>query len=86
MNYIIKCFIILLWIVLGIIGAGFLNANSKDRHWLTKASCDDIAHSDQSFFIIYGLITGPIGLITSMAFTGFGYKGWSLDRHKCEGY
>lgn len=77
-------YLILSWIVGGLASAGFMNKSMEDGyHWDTKDTCEKWAHRDQSSSIILGLVAGPLALIPVMAFTGFGYKGWSLAQHKC---
>lgn len=75
------------WICCGLLAAGFLNKSmDTGYHWSTKEKCLKWGASDQSFSIVIGVVGGPITLIASMAFTGFGYNGWSLTRHECKGY
>lgn len=75
------------WLICGILAAGFSNASFKDEfHWSTKEKCEYIAATNQSFALIWGSLGGPISLVAALMFSGFGYKGWSLSKNKCEGY
>lgn len=76
----------LVWIACGLIGAGLFNGvdqNKRNAGWLYEDNCLKWAARDQSFAIIIGTITGPIGLLPILAFTGFGYDGWRLSRKEC---
>lgn len=61
-----------LWIVCGIINAGFTNAYFARKYDLCNG------RSELSFSIGLGLISGPVGLIVVPILSGFGEYGWSL--------
>lgn len=83
----IKYLIIASWLACGFIASGFMNKAQDDGYqWTTKIKCEDWAARDQSFSIVWGILGGPITLTATMALTGFGHRGWSLNRRKCDGY
>jgi hypothetical protein len=79
--------IIVCWVICGIVAAGFANAGFHDDfRWSSRSKCEDVNAGHQSFALVWGALGGPIALVVSMAFTGFGHKGWNLARFECEGY
>ena len=71
---------VLAWLVMGIAGAGFLNANLREefgRRMQNGMSARE-AREHLAFSCMY-IITGPIILFTSLFLTGFWQDGWSLN-------
>lgn len=77
----------LAWCACGLLAAGIVNKSSHDDyHWSTLAKCEDMHAKDHSFYIMWGIISGPIGVGWALAFSGFAHKGWTLAKQPCEGY
>lgn len=67
------------WIACGIIAAGIFNASQYDKFH----NCGRQGAEDQSFYMVLGLIGGPISLVAAVGESGFASSGWSLSTHSC---
>ena len=68
--------IILFWLALGVIGAGFSHAQEK-RRWPEIYRGREELGSNLIF-----AIGGPLALLVCFAATGFGKYGWTLSTRK----
>jgi hypothetical protein len=66
------------WIACGIAAAGIFNASLYKFHSRGRQGAED-----QAYFIIWGLIGGPISLVVAMRDSDFAHSGWSLSTHSC---
>lgn len=65
-----------LWVSLGLVGSGMLNANLQyyfpEHNAVSKKQ-------DLGFSIALGLLGGPFTLVAATVVTGFGATGWTLS-------
>jgi hypothetical protein len=66
------------WLSLGLVGAGGINAENRAL-FANLHQSPSRAASDQSRALIF-VFFGPVSLIVGSFMTGFFYHGWSLSR------
>lgn len=66
--------IFMLWLVYGVLAAGFGFAYFQGKYPVGR---DDRAEN-LGFWLLVGLVFGPIALLVSFFGTGFGKYGWKL--------
>lgn len=72
-------FILFAWAMCGIAAAGIWNAAMYESFH----NCGRQGAEDQAYFLIKGIVGGPMALVVALLDTNFGKSGWSLSTHKC---
>ena len=72
-------FILFAWVVCGIAAAGICNA----AMYANFQNCGRQGAEDQGYFLIKGIVGGPMALVVALLNSDFGRSGWSLSTHKC---
>lgn len=72
---------IVLWLISGLLSAGFINAHFQYECLHTWVNTCDARQSreDLGFSVGLGLLGGPMALVASTIVTGFYTDGWSLE-------
>ncbi len=72
-------FVSIAWLACGIMAAGISNAFLYENFH----NCGRQGAEDQAYFLIKGIVGGPISLIIALRDTDFARSGWSLSTHEC---
>ena len=72
-------FILIGWVTCGIAAAGIWNASL----YAAFHNCGRQGAEDQAYFLIKGIVGGPLALIVALPDSGFARAGWSLSTHEC---
>jgi hypothetical protein len=71
--------ILFAWVTCGIAAAGIWNASMYEF----SRNCGRQGAEDQGYFLIKGIVGGPMALIVALHDSNFGRSGWSLSTHPC---
>lgn len=72
-------FLVMLWVSCGLAAAGIWNA-AMYAHF---HNCGRQGVEDRAWFLIKGVLGGPLALAVALLDSNFGQNGWSLSAHEC---
>src|ERR1700730_8212581 len=72
-------FVLISWVTCGIAAAGIWNASLYENFH----NCGRPGAEDQAYFLVNGIVGGPISLIIALRDSDFARSGWSFSTHEC---
>jgi len=77
---VIKLALVLIgWVACGIAAAGIWNA----AQYSSFHNCGRQGAEDEGYFLIEGIVGGPLALTLALLDSNFGRSGWTLSTHEC---
>ena len=72
-------FVLISWVTCGIAAAGIWNASLYENFH----NCGRQGAEDQAYFLVNGIVGGPISLIIALRDSDFARSGWSFSTREC---
>jgi hypothetical protein len=72
-------FVLVAWVTCGLAAAGIWNAAMYQYFH----NCGRQGAEDQAYFLVKGIVGGPLALLLALNDSNFGRSGWSLSTHEC---